>query len=147
MSNRFVVYWLGLLLCFWSETLNAQLQRFSGTWKNTNPHARSITRLRVDVIGKQVTLHAWGKCSPVDCDWGSVDGVLYGPDVRADAIETTRVVVGSFVDRIRNTLLIVRVGDNGRVSAEILTRYADLSGRSNVTDDAILERDNAAAVR
>ena len=78
---------------------------------------------------------------------GAVDGATHGPDVRANAVETARVVVGSFVDRARNTLLIIRVGDNGRLSAQILTRYTDLSGRSNVNDDAILERENAAAMR
>jgi len=44
---------------------------FIGNWKNDNPQTRGITRLEVRQEGEAVLVHAWGACSPQDCDWGA----------------------------------------------------------------------------
>jgi hypothetical protein len=66
----------------------------SGDWKNDDPNTRGITRIHIDFSCNDVVLcgvdangnvncappgppfrvHLWGKCSPSDCDWGTVDG-------------------------------------------------------------------------
>ena len=43
----------------------------AGSWKNDNPQTRGITRLVVQQEGSATSVHAWGACSPQDCDWGA----------------------------------------------------------------------------
>jgi hypothetical protein len=65
-----------------------------GTWFNIDPATGGITKIQVDFScndqilcgvdehgnvtcstpGAPFHLHLWGKCSPSDCDWGTVDG-------------------------------------------------------------------------
>ncbi len=65
-----------------------------GKWTNIDSMTRGITRINVDFTcndqvlcgidangnvtcstpGAPYHLHLWGKCSPSDCDWGTVDG-------------------------------------------------------------------------
>lgn len=49
---------------------------FSGAWMNDNSATRGITRLKVQQSGDLVTVHAWGACSPQDCDWGEQKGIV-----------------------------------------------------------------------
>ncbi len=64
----------------------ASLQRCStpapasliGSWKNRNADTRSVTRLEVKKKGRQVEVHAWGSCTPTDCDWGTTTGPVRG---------------------------------------------------------------------
>jgi hypothetical protein len=48
----------------------------SGDWRNDNPQTRGITRLEVRRKGDLVVVHAWGACSPQDCDWGTEKAAL-----------------------------------------------------------------------
>jgi hypothetical protein len=48
--------------------------QLSGHWSNDNPQTRGITRLEVQQNGDLVAVHAWGACSPQDCDWGTEQG-------------------------------------------------------------------------
>ncbi len=50
----------------------------SGKWKNDNSQTRGITRLEVRQNGALVQVHAWGACSPQDCDWGTERGAIIG---------------------------------------------------------------------
>lgn len=43
----------------------------TGNWKNDDPQTRGITRLAILQVGETVNVHAWGACSPQDCDWGA----------------------------------------------------------------------------
>jgi hypothetical protein len=47
---------------------------FAGNWVNKNPATSGITRLRITQDGTEVKVHAFGKCSPADCDWGQETG-------------------------------------------------------------------------
>ncbi len=47
-----------------------------GEWKNDNLQTRGITRLEIQQEGEAVRVHAWGACSPQDCDWGTQTGAL-----------------------------------------------------------------------
>lgn len=35
----------------------------------------------ISVIGDKVKVHAWGKCHPTDCDWGTIEATAYAPSV------------------------------------------------------------------
>jgi hypothetical protein len=51
---------------------------YEGAWVNADPNTNGITRLSIQEKGTQVKVHAWGKCHPTDCDWGSEDGAMIG---------------------------------------------------------------------
>ena len=48
----------------------------AGKWKNSNPQTRGIPRLELRQTGNVVLVHAWGACSPRDCDWGTERGAI-----------------------------------------------------------------------
>jgi cathepsin L len=43
--------------------------KFGGTWKNIDGNTAGITKIIAETVGTP-TIHAYGKCSPTDCDWG-----------------------------------------------------------------------------
>ena len=47
-----------------------QLALIGRGWVNENTATPGITRVNVTVDGSAVSVQAWGKCDPVDCDWG-----------------------------------------------------------------------------
>ncbi|HEV2913128.1 MAG TPA: PASTA domain-containing protein, partial [Pyrinomonadaceae bacterium] len=53
---------------------------FAGRWINVDPNTRSNTRIDILQKDTQLKVHAWGKCHPTDCDWGTVDGGVIGND-------------------------------------------------------------------
>jgi len=51
---------------------------FAGTWVNNDPNTPSLTRLIITQDGNGVSVHAFGKCHPTDCDWGARNGFVAG---------------------------------------------------------------------
>ncbi len=49
---------------------------FAGKWVNTNPNTGGNTRFEITQNGTQLQVHAWGKCHPQDCDWGTQNGAV-----------------------------------------------------------------------
>jgi hypothetical protein len=47
---------------------------FDGTWVNKDTATRNIPRLIISQTGTEAKVHAFGKCSPKDCDWGEETG-------------------------------------------------------------------------
>ena len=43
---------------------------YLGDWKNEDTETRSVARFSVANEQGKLVVHAWGKCSPDDCDWG-----------------------------------------------------------------------------
>jgi len=42
-----------------------------GTWLNDNPNTGDNPEIDISVEGSSVSVHAFGACSPTNCDWGS----------------------------------------------------------------------------
>jgi hypothetical protein len=100
-----------------------------GNWKNANgPATPSITRLQFYHVGLLLYVHAYGKCQPVDCDWGST--LVTFPTARP----AQAVFRFSFATK---TLEIVKQGHE--VTAETFTHFTDGSGRQDyhIIDDFI----------
>jgi hypothetical protein len=47
-----------------------------GNWKNDNPQTHGMTKLEIQQEAETVLVHAWGACSPRDCDWGAQPAAL-----------------------------------------------------------------------
>jgi hypothetical protein len=50
----------------------------ASTWLNDNSNTNSLTRLIITQDGSGVSVHAFGRCSPTDCDWGVQRGNTTG---------------------------------------------------------------------
>ena len=69
MKKLCVGLFLGFVLAAIPSTAFAQLSAFQGNWRNNDPATGGVTRLQIGT-SPNVTVHAWGKCSPSDCDLG-----------------------------------------------------------------------------
>ena len=119
-----------LLLLFFSTASLAGLNEFSGKWKNVDPNTRGITTLDIKVRGKDVSVRAWGKCHPTDCDWGTVKGIAYGTSVSSDLIRTAKVLTAVFKSGFSETLLVIKARRN-MLKVESYTHFTDGSNRTD----------------
>ena len=54
------------------------LQAFLKNWVNTDSNTNGLTRISITQNGSALVVHAYGKCTPTDCDWGSVQAPYSG---------------------------------------------------------------------
>ena len=57
-----------------------------GTWTNPSPvKDNGLNKLEISLAGAgpSVSIHAWAKCEPDDCDWGEQKGTVSGQEVTA----------------------------------------------------------------
>jgi len=60
------------------------LSTYTGTWSNPAPEGlNGINHLEISASGDQLSIHAWGKCVPVDCDWGIQTATTNGQQAKA----------------------------------------------------------------
>jgi len=45
-------------------------RKFVGDWKNEDPDTDHITKAKIELNSDIISVYLWGKCLPVDCDWG-----------------------------------------------------------------------------
>lgn len=98
-----------------------------GAWHNANPNTRSITRILIGRLGNNLAVHTYGKCSPTDCDWGTVTGYTYATSVGSNlGIGFSAVYNFSFAQ-------VINVGylSGSNLYVFEFTRFTDNSGRSN----------------
>lgn len=60
------------------STPAAPTNPFVGNWVNKDKNARGVVRLDITQAGDAIKVHAYGKCSPTDCDWGAQDATRVG---------------------------------------------------------------------
>ncbi len=133
MKLRTIVVLAGLLLGLVSSTAFAALSQFSGSWRNVNANTPAITRLQIAVSGTNVTVHAWGKCHPQDCDWGAKQGYGYAATVSQPLPANARAVTVVFKTGFSESILVLQPEPGNRLRGDLYTRFTDNSGRSNYT--------------
>jgi hypothetical protein len=109
----------------------ATIGQLEGKWKNVDSSTNGITTLEIQVSGNKVTVHAWGKCSPTDCDWGTVDATAYAPDVSSPLPSKAHALSAVFKTNFDETRLIIDTVDGNKLRVESMTHFTDNSGRSN----------------
>jgi hypothetical protein len=121
----------GLVLLSLATSAFADINSFIGSWKNVDANTRGITKLHIGKQGDILSMQAWGKCHPQDCDWGTVPSYAYGPGVSSTLAHNTEAVSAVFTPGHAETLVIIQRAPNNRIRAEVLTRFTDGSGRAN----------------
>lgn len=111
----------------------------AGTWVNVDENTESITRLEVTEKADGWVIHAWGRCGPPDCDWGTVplhmaiDSADDRPDKSVDLEQLTFGVASwDHKDRKGNkairTLMTLHVKDDV-LAVESFDVFGKASGR------------------
>jgi hypothetical protein len=118
------------VVCATAGTGFASLNQFSGTWKNVDSKTRGITTLEIKVSGTMVKIHAWGSCTPRDCDWGTVNALAYAPNVSSDLPKTAKALTAQFTTNFNKTLLIVKPLKGKMLRVESFTHFT----KGNRTD-------------
>ena len=134
---------IGVIVCVLSlfvvTAAFASLAQFAGEWENVNPNTRGVTALKITVSGTNVKVHAWGQCTPTDCDWGDMQAYAYAPNVSsnlaASAVAVSVVHKESFAER----LMILR-SSGTQLQAATYTRFTDTSGRTAYADVEMFKR-------
>ena len=145
MRIRSILGLAALISTLYSAGVHAALSDFAGNWRNADTASPAITRLQVNVSGDGVTVHAWGKCHPQDCDWGTVRAYAYAPAVNSAIAANARAVSAVFGTGFSATLLVLHSQRADRLRVELYTRFTDNSGRSNYTRTERFVRQGRAA--
>jgi hypothetical protein len=97
------------------------------TWVNCDHATRGLVRLMIAPKGNEITVHAFGACSPTPCDWGVVNGLVYAPNVTSNtAIAFTATYTFSF----KQTVIVGHLM-NGALIVETFDHFTDGSGRAD----------------
>lgn len=112
-----------------SNAAFASIAAFTGHWRNVDNNTSGVTRLDIMRSGVEINVHAWGKCHPRDCDWGNKQGVVYGPSVGANVMQTASAVTVVYKTSYKVTIMVLKV-HRGGLRADVFTRFTDNSHRS-----------------
>src|SRR5690242_17250353 len=97
----------------------------AGTWNAGDGGTRAFERMVIAPSGAEITVQAFGACTPTPCDWGAVPGLTYAADVSsAAAISFTAEYTFSF-----KRVIVTGVLDNGSLVVETFNHFTDGSGR------------------
>lgn len=119
-------------LCFVSlpTTSHAQLASLAGRWKNVNSSARNLTKIQIDVE-PTVSVHAFGACSPTDCDLGSVGALAYAPAAGASLVDKAMAITAQYDFGFSEVRIVIHRLGARRLKVETLTHFKDGSGRTD----------------
>ncbi|MEJ2040712.1 MAG: hypothetical protein P8X55_17545 [Desulfosarcinaceae bacterium] len=104
-------------------TCFAGLNEFRGKWENVDANTRGITVLQISVRGTDVRVHAWGSCTPKDCDWGMAKAIAYAPTVSSDLARTARALTAEFKTNFNQTLLVIKPVRGKMLEVDAFTHF------------------------
>jgi hypothetical protein len=98
-------------------------------WINTAATGNVRAVLLSLAAGGLLKVHAYGYCSPVPCDWGTVTGITFGTSISAT---TGSTFLAPYTFGFENKLLDGTVNAAGdRLTVHTWTEFTDHSDRSN----------------
>lgn len=120
-----------VLICSATSLAFGQLNQFTGNWKNINANTGGVTKLAIAAAGNAVTVHAWGKCHPTDCDWDAVPAYAYASTVQDNLSAQARALSAVFRTGFSETLMAIQPAAPNQLRAQVMTRFTDSSARTN----------------
>lgn len=136
MERRTLFVWtlrvllIMVLVCTVTPSASGQLNQFMGNWKNVDANTGGVTKLAIANVGNTLTVHAWGKCHPTDCDWDAVPAYAYAPTVQDNVSAKARTISATFRTNFSETLMVIEPATD-KLRAQTMTRFTDNSNRSN----------------
>ena len=75
---------------------------FAGRWKYPAQgyYTNDLSRLVISILGEQTTMHAYGFCQPIECDWGTLPVTFIGSSATGSFRLTYLEPNGVFTPRI-----------------------------------------------
>ena len=122
----------------------AALNDFNGDWENADRNTRGITRLQIAVRGANMTIQAWGACTPQECNWGAVQGTPYSASVSEDMTRRTRAVTAVFNPAHAQTILVVTQAGRNKLRVDAYTHFKS-GGRNNYLQTYTMLRSRPSA--
>ena len=109
----------------------------NGTWLNTNSATRSIKQIVItpNRVGN-VSVDAFGSCTPTLCEWGRVPATVYAANVSATVgatFQTNQKFLSGKSEWSRTSLFgkVIRTAKGLRLTVRQMTAIEDASGRHN----------------
>ncbi len=131
-----------MLALFAAQCGCASMDQFAGRWTNADTNTGGITTLQIDISGDSANVHAWGKCHPSDCDWGSANFYAFAPDVSSDPASSAIALMGTFDAGFSKTMVIIKPSGN-KLSVQSFTHFNDNSGRTDYVSNYIFQRSSS----
>jgi hypothetical protein len=96
---------------------------FLGTWTNSTPvEQNGLEKLEVSSGGSSpLTMHAWGRCGQLECDWGTQPATVSGEQAQA----TWQLGTAANGSDARRTAAILIKPDNGQLAVTVSNTYPD----------------------
>lgn len=142
---------VALLLCLASVMVatpsSAQIERFVGHWTNVNSATRGLVAVEISANGTNLTVKGWGACSPTPCDWGSVAGTAYAPDVQSNLVQTADSITATFTTSFDVTILVIHPKDDDNLEVSAYTSFTDNSGRTAYRETGTFHREHRRFLR
>ncbi len=110
-----------------------------GTWVNTDAASRSVKQLVIDPLRSgNVSVDAFGSCSPSLCEWGKVSAIVYGSSVSAKTgatFQSNQAFLSGGAEWSRKTLMgtVTTTRTGPLLTLRELTVFEDGSSRKNYT--------------
>jgi hypothetical protein len=123
---------IGVLLLLWATLAPAQVSRlspFMGTWDNTNPATREITRLEISEVDGEGQLHLWFAASPTPFDAGLI-GFSRHPETTppGSAPRTGMLLRTEYETRSALLEILIEQGSGGQLALTLIRRGTDRPG-------------------
>jgi hypothetical protein len=120
------------LLVLSSPSAHAALQDLLGRYGSQT--TRGIAMVKLRIVGDQVMMGVWGRCSPQNCYWGEQPLQLFGANV-GTPIEAGAVAgIAQFTTPATQTMVVVRKSVGGSLLYQAFTNFTDNSGRASYMD-------------
>lgn len=98
-----------------------------GTWINSDPATRGLVKVIIAATGLDITVNAFGACSPTPCNWGIVPGTAYAANVSS----TTGIAFSAQYKFGFKTSVVTGTLQGKLLIVETFDTFTDGSGRSN----------------
>ncbi|HVU44740.1 MAG TPA: hypothetical protein VHD85_01355 [Terracidiphilus sp.] len=105
-----------------------------GTWVNCDHQTRGLVRVMIAASGNEITVHAFGACTPTPCDWGLVKGMIYSANVSA---APAMAFTATYTFAFKQTVIVGHLF-NGSLLVETFDHFTDKSGRADYYSEYVM---------
>ncbi len=111
----------------------AAINDLNGTWVNADPNSSGFARIVID----GTTIHPYAPCRSKPCDWGVLEGKIYGASVRLPA---PVAMTANFVTNFDEVVITLLLESDGRLRVDSFTHFTDGSQRADYHSSCYLVR-------